>query len=160
MKTLVMWSLIAIGLLAMVGMGNATPYFRPLDISHPQPVAGALFGTSGIQDTQTTGMLPLITHSPKDGYILIPNEDWTPLAVGVSANAGQFTFDIGPLFNILPWMQTLALEVIPDKYAQIRAILAPNPGAPVTFSAGPVFQYQEATNKGYYKTFTGLALHF
>ena len=105
-------------------------------------------------------MLPIITHSPKDGFVLIENEDWTPIAVGASANAGKWTFDVGPLFNVLPWMQEMAMKAIPERYESIRNILAPTPDAPLTFSAGPVFQYQQATNKWYYKTFTGLSLHF
>jgi hypothetical protein len=75
-------------------------------------------------------------------------------------NAGKITFDIGPLFTVLPWMSTVASALVPDSWTSVRAVLAAHPDASVTFSAGPVWEYQQATNKGYYRTFTGVAMRF
>ena len=140
---------------------KANPYLRPLDIAHPQPIAGALIDVD-LSKSAIGTLLPLVTHSPKDGCILpsLVCEDWSPVAAGLSLNAGKVTFDIGPVFNVLPWFQTAAAAVLPDTWS-IKGILAPNQGQqPVTFSAGPMWQYEQATNKGYYKTFCGVALHF
>ena len=141
---------------------NATPYFRPLDLAHPQPVLGALIDPTALGQTEGASLLPLVTHSPKDGCLLpaIVCEDWTPIAVGASLNAGKLTFDVSPLANVLPWVQNAASAVVPDSWPAVRQVLASNPDQSVTFSAGPVWQYRQLNNKGYFKIFTGLALHF
>lgn len=158
MKKLLLW----LGILGLPGVAMANPYFRPVDIGHPQPVIGAMVDPFGIKNSEAASLLPLITHSPKDGCLLpgVVCEDWTPLAVGASMNAGKITLNIAPLANVLPWVQALALAVTPEKWGGLISALSPAPGSVVTFSAGPVWQYQQATNKGYFKVFTGLALHF
>mgnify|MGYP001446273435 CR=1 FL=1 len=147
--------------IASAGMLGLYPYFRPLDVHHLQPIAGALIDVKDIQNTEMTGLVPLLTHSPMDGCMLpsIVCEDWTPLAVGFSANAGSWTLAAGPVFNILPIMQVAALAVTPYSLPGIRKVLgssSPN----VTFSAGPNAEYKSATGKVYGKVFTGVALHF
>jgi hypothetical protein len=151
-----------IAALLLAGPAAATPYFRPIDVSHPQPVVGALIAPEALGQTSAASLLPILTHSPKDGCLL-PNivcEDWTPLAVGASMNAGKVTFDVAPLANVLPWMSSAAKAIIPDSYPSVRAVLDYNPDSEVTFSAGPVWEYRQANNKGYFRVFTGLALHF
>lgn len=139
----------------------ASPYFRLLDISHPQPVAGALLDVKDLNNTEGASLLPLITHSTKDGCILpsVVCEDWSPLAVGGSMIAGRLTLNVAPLVNVLPWVQAVALAVTPAKWQGIVNVLKPADSS-VTFSAGPVWQYRQDTNKGYFKIYTGLALHF
>jgi hypothetical protein len=139
---------------------NASPYFRPLDVSHPQPILGALLDPKDLGRTEASSLLPLITHSPKDGCI-IPNlcEEWSPLAVGASINAGNITFDIAPLINVLPWAQAGALAIIPQSFVGLRSVLSSQQSSR-TFSAGPVWEYSQRTNHGYFKMFTGLALSF
>lgn len=141
---------------------QATPYFRLLDPKHPQPVVGALLAPEDLGQTGAASMLPLITHSPTDGCFLpsLVCEDWTPLSVGASANSGNFTFDVAPLANVLPWMQTAALAVTPSSWQGIQRILSSSLDRSVTFSAGPVWEYQQAKNKGFFRVFTGLSLHF
>lgn len=149
-------------LVLVVAPAFATPYFRPIDPSHPQPVAGALIAPK-LGDSEGAALLPILTHSPKDGCLLpsVVCEDWTPLAVGGSLNAGKLTFDVAPLANVLPWMQSGLLAVVPSSWQGLRKILTPAEGsAPVTFSAGPVWEYKQLTNKGYFRVFSGLALHF
>jgi len=152
-----------LALLVLAPAAHATPYFRPIDPAHPQPVAGALIAPAALGDSSGAALLPIFTHSPKDGCLLpsIVCEDWTPLAVGASLNAGKITFDVAPLANVLPWMQNGLLAVTPASWAWAQKILAPAAGGePVTFSAGPVWEYKQLTNKGYFRVFTGLALHF
>lgn len=141
---------------------SASPYFRPIDFNHPQPVLGALIAPDGLNKTSGVSLLPLITHSPKDGCLLpaIICEDYTPLAVGASIAAGKLTLDVAPLANVLPWMVALVAAVTPSGWTSPIGWLKPDDGQAVTFSAGPVFEYRQITNKGYYRTFAGLALHF
>lgn len=142
---------------------NASPYFRLIDPSHPQPVVGALIDPSELGNTSAASLLPIFTHSTADGCLLpsIVCEDWTPLAVGASINAGNVTLDVAPLANVLPWVQVAALSLLPSSWAGVRSVISGAGGSQaVTFSAGPVWEYRESTNKGYFKVFTGLALHF
>lgn len=157
-----MKNIITAVLLLIASTAFASPYFRLVNPSHPQMVAGALIDPANLGNSEAASLLPIFTHSPKDGCLLpsIVCEDWSPLAVGASMNAGKITFDVAPLANVLPWFQSAALAVIPDKFASVRSVLAPATGNAVTFSAGPVFQYRQANNHGYFKLFTGLALHF
>jgi hypothetical protein len=151
-------------LICFGSLAHAAPYFRPLDIRHPQPVAGALIDPRNLGQSEVASLLPLLTHSPKDGCLMpsIVCEDWTPLAVGASINAGQVTFAAGPLANVLPWMQRAGLAIVPERWTWARSVLdyGGDETDAVTFSAGPVWQYKQATNKGYFRIFTGLALHF
>ena len=140
----------------------ASPYFRPLDFSHSQPVVGALMDPTDLGNTEMASLLPIFTHSPKDGCLMpsIVCEDWSPLAVGVAVNAGKVTFDVGPIANVLPWMQAGALAVLPDSWTAARQFFQAGPTGPVTFSGGPVWEYSQRTDKGYFKVFSGVALHF
>ncbi len=156
--------LVAIGLgILPPTVAMATPYFRPLDVRHPQPVAGALLALEAPGESSAAALLPLLTHSPKDGCLLpdVVCEDWSPLAVGASMNAGRVTFDVAPIANVLPWMAAAGRAVIPSGWGGLRSVVDYNPaGDTLTFSAGPVWEYRQVTNKGYYRTFLGLALHF
>ncbi len=152
-----------IALMLLASAAHATPYFRLIDPAHPQPVIGALIAPEDIGNTEGASLLPLITHSPNDGCLLpsIVCEDWTPLAIGASMNAGNITFDVAPLANVLPWMQSAGRAIIPSGWTTARSIAEYNStGDPLTFSAGPVWEYKQLTNKGYFRVFCGLALHF
>jgi len=154
---------LAVALICFGSLAGAAPYFRPLDFSHPQPVVGALLAPEALGNTEGASLLPLLTHSPKDGCLLpsIVCEDWTPLAVGASMNAGKVTFDIAPLANVLPWMQSAGQAIVPTGWKTLRSVVDyDSSGDNLTFSAGPVWEYKQLTNKGYFRVFTGLALHF
>ncbi len=155
-----MKKLIAV-ILMLAAPAAAAPYFRLLDISHPKPVIGALIAPEALGDSEAASLLPIFTHSPKDGCLLpsIVCEEWTPLAVGASINAGKITLDVAPLANVLPWMSA-AIGALPGDWGWLQEILSPKNATPVTFSAGPVWQYRQITNKGYFRVFTGLALQF
>lgn len=149
-------------LLALAVPAGATPYFRLVDPAHPQPVVGALVDPIHIGNSSAASLLPIFTHSTKDGCLLpsIVCEDWTPLAVGASLNAGKVTFDVAPLANVLPWFQSAALAVAPAKWTGLIKVLSPSADQSVTFSFGPVWEYSQLANKGSFKLFSGLALHF
>ncbi len=154
-------TMIAALLIALAVRAQAEPYFRPLDVRHPQPVAGALLAPEALGETSAAALLPIITHSPKDGCLLpsVVCEDWTPLAIGVSMNAGNATFDVAPLANVLPWMAAAAEAAMPPGWTSSLGWLNDG-GQAITFSAGPVWEYRQITNRGYFRIFTGLALHF
>src|SRR5262249_45371407 len=129
-------------------------------LQHPYMIAGALIDPKTLKNTSGGSLLAVVHHSPKDGCLMpsIVCEDWAPVATGASMNAGKITFDVGPVFNVLPWMETEASSLLPD--GNVKSLIAPMPNSPVTFSAGPMWEYQQLTNKGYFKVFTGLALQF
>ncbi len=143
---------------------SAKPYFRVIDPAHPQPVVGALVDTIRPGQSQAASLLPIFTHSPADGCLLpsIVCEDWTPLAVGASMNAGKVTFDVAPLANLMPWMRTAGQALIPAGWTTARSLVDYTPTAsdPLTISAGPVWEYSQLQNRGSFKIFSGLALHF
>ncbi len=131
---------------------SASPYFRLLG-NGLNPVAGALIAPDNLGNTEGAALLPAITHSKRDGCLLptIVCEDWAILAIGASMNAGQITLDLGPIANVVPWVQSAVQSATGWHYIE-------NPS--VTISAGPMWEYQQHTNRGYYKTFVGLALSF
>lgn len=162
--------LLAVALICFGSTAKASPYFRIYgwdygshnlslsSMSHPKPVAGAFINPTNVGQTSGGALVPLVTHSPNDGCLL-PSfvcEDWSPLAVGGSINAGKLTLDVSSLFNVFPWMLAGAKSIAPGP---MQPLLNMGPSS-VEFSAGPVWQYQQAQNKGYFLIFTGLALQF
>ncbi len=158
-------------LLALAVKVQANPYFRPLDFQHPVTIAGAAINPSNLHDSRGVVLVPVFTHSPADGCLLpsIVCEDWTPAAIGASMNAGKLTFDFAPMANVLPWMQSGLRSITPASWSSVNALLipsAPNTNASgsqsgsVTFSAGPMWEYRQLNNKGYFLVVTALALHF
>lgn len=132
----------------------AAPYFRT--VIDPKGahlfVPGAIIPLDqNIKLTEAVNLTPLVTHSTRDGCLLpaIVCEDWSPIAVGPSINAGKVSFVVGPVINILPAF----FNVIPG----LGEFLSPSNAI---FAAGPMWEYKQSTNKGYARFFTGLALHF
>lgn len=154
--------LLGIALICWGSIAHANPYFRFINPAHPHPTTGALLDTKNLRDSEAAVLLPLVTHSPTDGCIFpsIICEDWSPISIGGSMNAGKITFDVAPVANIVPWIQNTVLFFIPSSWIGLVNILSPEDGHPVTFSAGPVWEYRQLNNKGYFKIFTGLQLNF
>lgn len=154
--------LLGIALICWGSIAHANPYFRLIDPVHPKPVAGALIDPFSLGNTSVASLLPLVTHSTSDGCILpsIICEDWSPLAVGGSMNAGNITFDIAPIANIVPWVQNAAVALIPSSWTGLVKVLKQKSGQAVTFSIGPVWEYNQIKNKGYFKVFVGFQLNF
>lgn len=137
-------------------------YLRLIDIAHPMPILGALLDPRDLNNSEAMSLLPLVTHSTRDGCLLpsVVCEDWAPVVGGASMNAGKITVVAGSMLNVLPWMQSGARALVPAKWTGLVNILTPDPKSTVTFSAGAVIEYRQITNKGYFKIPTGLALHF
>ena len=101
-------------------------YFCMIDPAHPQINGG--FDIHG-DVTKPTTMLAMVTHSPKDGYFLIPGVNWTPLAVGGGFTpGGSFHVAAGPSLNLLPVVQNILGAVVDgitpaDKYLNLKSIL-------------------------------------
>ncbi|MDE2106093.1 MAG: hypothetical protein KGL39_53215 [Patescibacteria group bacterium] len=73
MKKLIKAVVVARALFEAVVFGTkayASPYFRPLDISHLQVSAGAIWSLNGVKQSVWVTDLALITHSTQDGSII------------------------------------------------------------------------------------------
>lgn len=144
---------------------SASPYFRPNPLflgSAPITVAGAAIDPKTPKNSEGVVLLPLFTHSPKDGcaFPSISCVDWTPVAIGAALNAGKVTFDVAPLTNLLPWMQKGLLSLTPESWTGVTQVLTPTQSGPITFSAGPCWEYRQLSNKGYLMVVTALALNW
>lgn len=137
-------------------------YLRPIDLVHPIPIVGALLAPEDLKNSEAMSVFPIVYHSTRDGCLLpsIVCEDWAPIIAGLSMNAGKLTAVGGSMVNVLPWMQTGARALTPDRWTGLVNILTPTPNSAVTFSAGVAIEYKQITNKGYLRIPTGLALHF
>jgi len=123
---------------------KASPYFRLIDIKHPQVSMGAYHNLAD-GASYAGGSLALITHSPADGC-MIPGvcTSWTPLSIGATTDRHSLT--IGASANILPIMRavtSLALDVFTPvtAFTNLKSFFAdPKTGTPdITFAAGPQF---------------------
>lgn len=124
---------------------SATPYFRtpftPGEKIHK--LSGAAINPTELKETSFVTEVALITHSTKDGCVMpsIVCEDWTPLAIGPSYNAGKFQVIFGPIVNLAPATKNLlksGLDMItsPDSLTGIKSMLSDNTGD-ITISFGP-----------------------
>lgn len=122
-------------------------YFRLIGPGNWGMYDGALFSTRGIEKTQNTTLVPIVTHSTKDGSILPQAwqdagyaEAWTPFALGGSEGGQNATLNFGPILNIGPVLQAFLLNnVIPNSAVNLRSHLTPTPGSAgfdVTFAFG------------------------
>lgn len=140
-------------LLGPSSSAQAAPYFRPLDIHHPQVSAGACADPVNVGQSSQCTMVPIFTHSHNDGYLLIPGEDWTPLALGYSLSGASKSFALGPSANILPFMGEL-IGWLPTEPKNEN----------VGFAFGPTLVYDpfaaNGKGKGYFRLFAGASWSF
>lgn len=158
-----MKGLLVAALLLAASAAHAVPYFRFVDIGHPNPILGAAIDPKAVKQSRAIGLYPIFTHSPKDGCLLpgIVCEDWTPLALGGSLNSGKLTFDVAPMANLLPWMQSGIAALAPASWESVHYMVDSAPGEqPVTIAVGPLWEYRQLENKGYFMVVTAFALHF
>lgn len=135
MKKLLMVAVLLFSVKAVRG----EPYFKPIDISHPQITTGVFSDLKGHSDAGSS--LALILHTPTDGI------DWTPLAIGgtLGAGLGGPSVAMGMSANLLPEVKAAARNILtilfpaPDKFANIKTILEPAvSGTPdITMAMGP-----------------------
>jgi len=148
MKKTIRLVLISLGLLECAAFAQASPYFRPLDISHPQVSAGAIFSAQGIQQSVGVTDLALITHSTADGSIIpaslqkwIAPEDWVPLQIGAGGSfSGSAIINVGASVNVAPQIASLAIEGLgKSSSATAKALEAAlsSPQSGFSFAFGP-----------------------
>ena len=125
-------SLAVMGILALLAVLDpssclAAPYFRFFDPAKPYQVTGAFVDPRAPGQTSAGSLTAIITHSPKDGCLLpaITCEEWAPLALGLSGNAGRFYMDLGPLLNAAPSVQR-ALIALYNRLSETPWAAAPS----------------------------------
>ena len=159
-----MKTLLAVLMLVASG-AYANPYFRgPWDwakgTSRPSPSVGACIDLKGGPSEQCT-TVGVITHSPKDGYVLVPGEDWSLLSVGYAMTGySKVNPIVSMTYNILPvftWAgQAAGLNLtIPSISAK---------GIDLSGSVGPVLEWSDPTGPGHgqgrFKIMASGAVHF
>ena len=138
--------ILSVLLLLVASAAQAGPYFRYLGGPgyQRQVLSEACFvPAGGIGATTSCTSVPIVTHSYKDGYKIIPNEDWAPITVGGAFGSTHPLLTIGPAANLTPTMKMLALKGLnaaaPNSFDNLKSLLAPPPqsnGPDVTMNIG------------------------
>ena len=149
----------------------ASPYFRFIGQENFQINAGACLDPKNVLvESQACSSIPLIYHAAKDGYVIIPNEDWALLSVGGGIAHGDVTLNIGPAMNVTPVLKHFILNALilttkQDQLVNLKTVFVPIPESKVdvTFSVSP--QWSIHPMKRFFKdsaftVFVGPALHF
>lgn len=133
---------------------RATPYFSVLDGAHkPTVYAGACADPVNVGHSEQCTLVSLIWHNHKNGYLLIPNEDWSLLSVGYAGSGEGWKLALGPSVNLLPILSWLG------EAAGVGALtLVDNPKLNGSF--GPMMEYDPIANKGYFRLYAGAAYSF
>lgn len=164
--------LLIVLMLGIAGRAQAEPYFRFTWIDKaPKPGIGSLLDVRSLKKTDAAIELPLITHSFRDGYLVIPGEDWSLLNAGIGGTAGDVSIVVGPAANLLPPMQIGIATVLDflnptgEKFQALRNLIRPASAEAdvVSISVGPqwVFKPLEgAHGHGYARLWTGAAYQF
>lgn len=161
---------IVISVMLLAGSASANPYFRPINLAHPQISAGAYVDPVNPGQSAAGTSVALVTHSTTDGCAMptIVCEDWTPMAVGFSVNGGKTLLGVGPSFNLAPVVKSALLHGISaitkeESYRGLKSSLGSNPitGPDITMSFGPAWVISPTENwKGYFRVFAGGAWRF
>jgi hypothetical protein len=157
---------------------EASPYFRPIGPGNAQLISGSWVDPAGEDAPDLGGLVPLITHSTRDGALIRAIQaDWSPLALGAgrSASAGAFVA-VGPVANMAPAVKSALLAgldlVGPDRFTNLRQLLAPVPdssGLDVSVSFGPAWlikpvdggEFKDPKSwRGHFRLFFGAGLRF
>lgn len=159
-----------IALLFAAATAKATPYFRIMDPAHPHLSAGAFVDPIEPGNTSAGTSLALVTHSPADGCLLptFVCENWSPLTVGFSANAGRALLGVGPSFNVAPVLKAGLLKVVDtitaeDKYLGLKSSLSSEPlsKSDLSTAIGPNLVFSPSERwKGRLSLFCGAAWRF
>ena len=111
-------------LLSVPSAAQARPYFRILDLSHPQIGAGLLIDPRAPERTLAVTDLAIITHSVEDGS-MIP-ESWRPVVppiawafqIGAGGSfQGEATIAPGVSANLAPSIAAVALRGVDSSSA-------------------------------------------
>lgn len=171
--------LIAVAVACLGINANAAPYFRVIDPNKPYKIVGAYVDPGNPGNTSFGTAIALVTHSTRDGCLFpkIVCEDWSPLMVGPSYNAGRFQVNIGPAVNLAPIARNL-IVILGDKTLSeqnasgLRSALTSVPlkrGAQASISFGPALNFAPIQHgivlplnqwQGRFRLFAGAALEF
>jgi len=168
--------LAAVLLFSCCSFAGAGPYFKLLDVAHPQINAGVWVDPTGGKPAFGSAVA-LVTHSIRDGSLLeMFQADWSPLTIGGGYGDGEGFLALGPSANLSPAVKKLALQaldfVAAGKYPNLRELLAPKPdgtGADINIAFGPAFLWRPVENgtclsldrwQGHITIFAGAAWHF
>lgn len=139
-------------------------YFRLLDLAHPTLNAGTFLDLKG--NVAAGFEVAVITHSARDGYFILPGEDWTLLAVGFLTGPDK-AVAIGPSVNLSGPVKAVLLAGVnylaPNDYANLKGILAPaqEGGRDVSLSLGPALVVKPFEGfRSYVRLFLGGAWKF
>jgi len=134
-------------LMLMSATVRAGPYFRVLGRpgSPRQVLEEACFlPAGGLEATMACTSVPLVTHSARDGYLLVPGEDWALVTAGWAVRpGGNPILMLGSGANLSPVIKGGLLYGIeamskPESFTSFKRLLAPPDGeAPdITINAG------------------------
>lgn len=113
---------------------------------------------AAIGDVTACTSIPFIYHSFRDGYILIPNEDWSLLSAGGAWGPNTAPLlTLGSEANLAPAFKLAALSAInalsnPGSFANLKGLLSPAPDGSVpdvTISIGA--KWGAYPNKRFFK---------
>lgn len=121
-------------------------------------------------DTSACVSIPLVEHSQRDGYVLIPGEDWSPFVIGWAIRPGGNPMILmGANANLLPVIKSGVLYGLnaasePESFTNMKALLAPpaqSTGPDVTVNVGAKWGLDlSGKAKGYFLLSVGPALTF
>lgn len=142
----------------------APHYFRLLDLNHPQVNAGTFLDLKG--NVSPGVEVAVITHAAKDGYFILPGEDWTALAIGFETGPEK-ALTFGPSVNLSGPVKAVLLSGLnyaaPNDYTNLKSVLAPvqEGGRDVSLSLGPALVVQPFKGfRSYVRLFLGGAWRF
>lgn len=161
---------LALGFILLASTAQAAPYFRLLDLAKPQVSAGALVDPENSGNSSAASMLAVVSHSTRDGCLLpsVVCEDWTLLAVGVSANSGKTLLALGPSINVAPLAKALLLRGLnavsaPETLPGVKESLGSVPldRSDISVAFGPTWVLSPTENwKGAIRIFAGGSWRF
>ena len=163
-----MKTLLALLLAVVVSPVAASPYFRIMGHDaggyHPQVNIGACADVVNVGHSEQCTMVGVINHSHEDGYLLLPGEDWTLLALGYAASGTGAKLVLGPSWNIAPAMGDALYQVVQafapgSSIAQeIQGTLSASAqGGHLNGAFGPAFAYDPLAGPGGHGYFRFLA---
>lgn len=151
-----MKQILALSLMLTASHVHASQYFRYVGGPgyQKQILNEACFNPRlGARATTNCTSVPVVTHSWRDGFVVLPNEDWALLTVGGAFGHGPALLTLGPAANLTPALKSSLLSglnlVAPDSFDNLKSLLQPAPlskGPDVTINIGAKWGIFPTTN--------------
>lgn len=128
MKRLALFAFFFTGVPAMA---SARPYFRVIGgQGYQRQILSELCFSPSASVGTSCNSIPVITHSYRDGYLVIPNEDWALLTVGGAFGQGDPFLAFGPAWNVAPALKAVLLVGLdkvtgPNSFLNLKELLSP-----------------------------------